>query len=455
MNTPHIRRWPGYNMILRWHFYAGLLCLPFIVWLSLTGAVYLFKPQIEAAIDAPYRHVAASPRRARPSEQVAAAVRAVPGSVLHRYQLPGSSDDAVQILVGVGAQEKRVYVHPESLSILKVVDEDKRLMRMVFNLHGELMAGAWGSYIVELAASWTIIMILTGLFLWWPRGAGLAGTLYPRLRGDRRRFWRDLHAVTGLWVSFFALFLLVSGLPWAKSWGAYLKTIRAVAEGQTPRQDWTTSKAEELRMRAMQDAGTRAMLGEHAEHGGMAMMHPMTSYRPLDRLAITVGTLELAPPVLIAPPTGMDQPWTAKSDAANRPLRTDLKLDGATGRVISRKDFAQRKLVDRLVGYGVAVHEGQLFGIANQIVNLMTAIGLVLMSVSSVVLWWRRRPGGTLGAPVALSRPPMAVPFFLLVGLLAISLPLFGATLVAVLMIERLVLSRLPPVRTWLGLRAA
>jgi uncharacterized iron-regulated membrane protein len=283
----------------------------------------------------------------------------------------------------------------------------------------------------------------------------LAGVIYPRLRGGGRRFWRDLHGVTGFWVSAFALFLLFSGLPWAKSWGDYLKMVRSVVEGHPVRQDWATGNAGEIKARAATDAGTRAMMGEHAEHGGMAMMHPLRSYAPLDRLVVTVRPLALASPALIAPPAGMGQPWTAKSDAADRSLRTDLTLDGATGKILSRKDFGARKLVDRIVGYGVAVHEGQLFGWLNQLMNLLTALGLILLSVSSVVLWWRRRPEGKLGAPVAAARAPMASGFFVLLMALGLFLPLLGATMIAVLLVERSLLSRMPGTRAWLGLRIA
>jgi uncharacterized iron-regulated membrane protein len=451
-STPS-RRWPGYNAIWRWHFYAGLFCIPFVLWLAVTGSIYLFRPQIETLIDRPFAHLDIAGPRASAAQQAAAAVRAVPGSVLHRYQLPDTPDQAVQVIVGAGARETRVYVHPQSLAVLKTVDEDQRLMPIVFRLHGELLAGTAGSYLVELAASWAIVMILSGLFLWWPRGGGLGGVLYPRLRSGGRRFWRDLHGVTGFWVSALALFMLLSGLPWAKSWGGYLKTIRTVAESQAVKQDWTTGSAGELKARAVADAGTRAMMGEHAEHGGMAMAHPMGSYAPLDRLIATVTPLNLAAPVLIAPPTGMGAPWTAKSDAANRPMRTDLTLDGTSGAVLSRTDFAQRRLIDRMVGYGVAVHEGQLFGWLNQLMNLATALGLILLSVSSVVMWWRRRPDDVLGAPPALAPRAVSIGFVAVLIGLGLFLPLLGVTLVAVLLIERLVLRRLPGARHWLGLR--
>lgn len=445
------RVWPTYNAVWRWHFYAALLCVPFVLWLALTGSIYLFKPQIEGLIDRPYAQViAADAPRASAAAQAAAAVAAVPGSVLHRYQLPETPTQAVQVIVGQGRGETRVYLHPASLAVLKTVDEDSRLMRIVFRLHGDLLIGTPGSWLVELAASWAIVMVVSGLFLWWPRGGGLAGVLYPRLRGGGRRFWRDLHAVVGLWVSIGALFLLISGLPWAKSWGAYLKAIRTVAEGPPVKQDWSTGRADELRVRAAADAGTRAMLGEHAEHQGMTMAHPAMSYAPLDRVVATLRPLDLPPPVLVAPPTGMAAPWTAKSDTANRPLRTDLTLDGDTGRIVTRKDFTQRRLVDRLVGWGVAIHEGQAFGVANQLLNLLTALGLAILSVSGVVLWWRRRPTRVLGAPPALARPALARGFTLFLVALALFLPLFGASLIVVLLVDRVLR---PAARRWLGLR--
>mgnify|MGYP003608572640 CR=1 FL=1 len=37
--------WPG--LAWRWHFYAGLFVIPFMILLSLTGIVYLFKPQLD------------------------------------------------------------------------------------------------------------------------------------------------------------------------------------------------------------------------------------------------------------------------------------------------------------------------------------------------------------------------------------------------------------------------
>jgi uncharacterized iron-regulated membrane protein len=446
------RQWPGYGAVWRWHFYAGLFCIPFVLWLAFTGTIYLWKPQIEAWLDRPYAQVTLPTLpRASDAAIAQAAVDAVPGSVLHRFQLPDSKSQAVQVLVGEGKSETRIYVHPQTLIILDRQDEDLRPMKILSRLHGELLAGAWGSYLVELAASWAIVMILSGLFLWWPRGSrGLAGTLYPRLHLRGRPLWRDLHAAIGVWVSLFALLFLLSGLPWAKSWGSYLKAARAIGAPAVS-QDWTTSHAQEVANRAARDAGTRAMMDEHAEHMGMTMAHPTTDYAPLNPIVARVAPLGLAAPVLIAPPTAPDEPWTAKSDSANRPLRTDLTLD-IEGSILTRRDFGTRPLIDRLVGTGVAAHEGQWFGLANQLLNLAVAIGLALLAASGAVMWWRRRPDGRLGAPPARPARPVAAGFVLMLVVLGVFLPMLGGSMLLVLLAERTVLRRLPGPRRWLGL---
>ncbi len=56
-----------------------------------------------------------------------------------------------------------------------------RLMNQIEEFHGELMAGTAGDRIVELAACWAIILIVTGAFLWWPRKKDkIKSVLIPR-----------------------------------------------------------------------------------------------------------------------------------------------------------------------------------------------------------------------------------------------------------------------------------
>ena len=440
--VPDRRSRDAYRLVWRWHFYAGLFCLPFVLWLACTGSIYLFKPQIEAWLDRPYDRIDAQAPRVAPSIQVAAALAVVPGGVLNAYELPASQTSAARVLVGRGDDLVRVYVDPTNGHVLHHVVEDERLMRRIFYLHGELLMGDRGSMLVELAASWAIVMILSGLYLWWPRGKGLAGVLYPRLRERGRLFWRDLHAVAGVWVALLALTLLVSGLPWAKSWGGMLKEVRRFGSTTQVAQDWTTGRSDEL---AKRRAANTAMddMADMPGMGHMAGSRAAVDLQALDRLVPTVAGLQLPPPVLIAPPSKADTGWTGRSDTQNRPKRLTLRLDGATGQVVNRKDFAQGAFLDRAIGYGVAAHEGQLFGWPNQLLGLCTALGLITVTISGFVMWWRRKPVKRLGAPPAHDAryPRLMVGLLVVFGVL---LPLLGISMLLVLAAERLLLRRLP-----------
>lgn len=456
--TATAKSWPDYRAVWRWHFYAGLITLPFVIVLSISGAIYLFKPQIEAWSERAYDNLEIKGRPASVADQVQAALAAVPDSTPNGYELPKAPNAAARVIVRTKSGESiRVYVHPETRAVLHTFPENERFMRWLFRLHGELLMGDRGSNIVELAASWTIIMIVSGLYLWWPRQVkGLGGIVYPRLRSGSGIFWRDLHSVTGVWISTLALFVLLTGLPWAKFWGGYFKTVRQVTGTAVAKQDWTTGSERPPGANPPSDSGEHAghggggRSGGRGRRGGGVMPKDMTAF---DRVVTTVSPLNLEYPVTVSPPAKADSDeWTAKSNTPNRPQRVNLVVSGKTGEIISREDFQDRHLVDRVVGYGIAAHEGQLFGWPNQLLGLMTALGLLLLSVSGVIMWWRRRDQGVLGAPKVLLSPRLSFGLVVLVVLFGIYLPLFGASLVLVLLTEFAVFKRIPKVRDWLGL---
>ncbi|WP_323990101.1 PepSY domain-containing protein [Nguyenibacter sp. L1] len=401
--------WPDYRTVWRWHFYAGLLCLPFVAFLCLTGTLYLFKPQIEARIDRAYDHLPPPPPgmlAATPGAAVAAALRAVPQGRFLAYELPSSPHAALRVLVGRGGDAVRVYLDPVTLAVLKRVSEESRFERVVFNLHGQLLMGNAGSVIMELVASWTIVLAVTGLYLWWPRrgaGQGWGGVVYPRLGAGGRTAWRDAHAVTGLFVSLFLVLFLASGLPWSFVWGHALKAaedrlapILPVPGPSVP--DWQIGHVPARVEIAGGASGMAAMPGMEMDGPTRAAV-PAAGFDPaaLDRVAAAAMRLDLPAPVLVTPPAGVGQGWGVRSDTQNRPRRASARF-AADGRMLSFTPFAAKGPVDRIVAYGVAAHEGQLFGWPNQMANLLVATGLLTMSVAATILWLRRRPPGRLGA---------------------------------------------------------
>ncbi|QEY11018.1 PepSY domain-containing protein [Cellvibrio sp. KY-YJ-3] len=427
-----------YRTIWRWHFYAGIFAIPFVILLSLTGAIYLFKPYYEHWQERDYRGLQVTGEALAPNDQITAALAVVEDGKLLSYRLPQSADEAV--LVKVQADTNwMVFVNPYTGAVLAKERTDDQLMNIVKTIHGELLLGNVGSILVELAACWAIVLIVTGLYLWWPRNTrGMAGVIYPRLREGSRTFWRDIHAVTGIWISALALFLLITGLPWALVWGSALKEVRAIDFSQVAQeeqqQDWSQ--------------------GRHQEHQTWrAQASDVFNLTP--EVLHAAQQLNLPAPVELSIATnhnhnGHHISWKASSQTPNRPQRADVWING-DGSIEKRSDFAQKKLLDRAIGIGVAAHEGYLFGWFNLVLGLLTCAGLILISVSGFILWRKRKPESALGAP-----PPMPARVGFTVAAitlgLAIFLPLLAISLVLLLILEFLLLRRIDGINRWLGL---
>jgi uncharacterized iron-regulated membrane protein len=386
--------------------------------LALSGSVYLFKPQIDAFADRGVDSLAITGQRASGEAQIAAALASQPGSKLFVYEIPREPDDAVRVHIYASDGTGRiVYVHPDTLAILKTVPHTARLTEFVRTLHANLLVGRKGAILLELAASWALIMIGTGLYLWWPRGArGAAGLLYPRLRAGRRVFWRDLHAVTGVWVAALALFLLITALPWTPIWGAGFDEVRQLA-AKDAQADWSTGGG-----------------ADHATHQRQAPGEAVHSLMTLDGIVARVDAMHLEPPVRVYLPSDRQPFWRVRSETQNRPRVRELEFDIHGGALLREQKFEDKPLVDRVVGIGVAAHEGQLFGPANQALGLTAALGFMTLCVSGIVMWWRRRPDGALGIPAA-QVPDFRIGKGLGASIVAVGvvLPLLGASLLALL----------------------
>jgi uncharacterized iron-regulated membrane protein len=86
--------WPDYRTVWRWHFYAGLFCIPFVIVLAISGSIYLFKEEIEDLLERPYNNLAVQAPAAPASRQAAAALASFPGARLQSLDLLSSGSDS-------------------------------------------------------------------------------------------------------------------------------------------------------------------------------------------------------------------------------------------------------------------------------------------------------------------------------------------------------------------------
>jgi uncharacterized iron-regulated membrane protein len=101
---------------------------------------------------------------------------------------------------------------------------------------------------------------------------------------------------------------------------------------------------------------------------------------------------------------------------------------------------------------GIALHQGDL-GPLSALANVVFCLAVVLLCVSGIVMWWLRRPQGSgrLAAPSVPAQAPLWKGGAAVMLLTALAFPLAGGVLLAVLLLDGLLISRLPALKNALS----
>ena len=430
------------HRVWRWHFFAGLMVIPFAVILAVTGAIYLFKPQFEAAVEARINARAAPlVGETLPADAVVAAgLAAHPGASLVKLLLPTAPDDpTAEVDLRSADGPRTLWIDRTSGDVLHDAATPGRFMNFIKRIHGTLLNGNGGSLVVEVMASWMIILIVTGVYLWWPREKPWWRVFLPAF-GDRsapRETWRKVHGMGGAWIGALVLALLLSGLPWTQVWGDGFKRVKAIAGLQDPGQEWfvTLESTDPHTNHSMHQTGGELWQTGQDEPATdvMSAAHMGAVRQPLEAILQQAHPQRYQPPVEVQPPRGENGVWTIRSMGPSRPGRVTVHYDQWTGAEILRIEFADHNPVDQFVAQSTSFHEGALFGWLNQVLGVVAALGVILLSVSGGVMWWRRRPKGRLGTPPMPAKRSLAVGVVVLILALGVFLPMVGVTLLAAL----------------------
>ena len=383
---------------------------------SITGALYVFRPQIEPALQPDLYFVdEIGDSRASFNDVEGRILASYPGWELESFNINKDPErnGVVRLhkIKGDEAEEDEyrwLFFNPFSGEI---VGEQtfSGFFQVVLNIHRTLLVGLPGRILVELATCWAIVSVWTGLFLWWRQRNGIKGFLIPRIKGPWPTILRDWHTVPGAYLSLVVLAIMGTGLLFSKVWGTawlagnaftgglpdfYLNPPKsAIVAGEDPGPRISPEEAYLLANAAYDFRGKThtLVIPHHSEDDTYQVITDIT--KPLEGIGVVHLDAFSGEPLLVE--TGEDMP-----------LRTHFTL------------------------LFYPVHTGIIGGLATQIIAFIACLFIVLMSITGVMMWWRRRPRGKFGAPVKQGdeeAPVWAVFVTILFGVL---MPTVGITLV-------------------------
>ncbi|MFG0295090.1 MAG: PepSY-associated TM helix domain-containing protein [Maioricimonas sp. JB045] len=414
-----------YPAVWRWHFYAGLFVAPIFLVITVTGALYVFRTELTNLRDHSILFVEPQSERLGYDELREIAARATAPRKLEAVIVHPEANRSVRFVAEMDADDDHdheahqhliVYMNPYTGEILDQRIAEHDFFAIVLDIHRSLMLGTPGRVVGELATSWGLLLLATGVFLWWPRGKKNVGVWLPRVRGKLYSVLRDWHAVAGIYLMPLAFLIIGTGMFFTVVWGSgFVQTIKAA--GHIP-PGWFGDKQSPPPAPDAKPASLDKVVATVLAEG-----------RPQDTISI----------VLAGSPEVAHKAWYLQDE--NKNTYNMLAVDQYSGEGILSVKCNEVPPLYKARMLAVSIHMGQIFGMPTKILALLTSFGLMGLVVTGLWMWWTRRPTGRSGFP---RRPkPGSVPVWgwIIIVCCGVLLPVAGASILLIMIVDRVLLA--------------
>lgn len=347
----------SYKLMLDLHLYVALFSSILILVLSVTGCLLIFESRIDHWLDPAVARV--TPQGALlPFAKIAERLNtALPGKRVKQFDV-GDADASIAVTMN---DRSHAYVNPYTGEILGT-RAGQPASYYIRTLHTNLLAGAIGSWIVGIATFLLLFQSISGLYLWWP---------LKRMTVNRKGSWLrinfDLHHALGFYTAAFVCIVCVTGLV---RWGE---------KGLTPIVDRAADISEvprELPSRDIPDQPNAAKLTID------------------DAVAIAKAQLPGGSLARIIPPENRKGSFVVsmRFPGDEQPsARSWVIVDQYSGAVLSKLDMRTSPASVQWSPINRSVHVGDILGWPTRLVVALTAIAIVIQTVSGFIMWFKRK----------------------------------------------------------------
>lgn len=213
---------PLKKIILKIHLWLGFISGLLVLFLGITGCMLAFEHEIRA-ITQPYLFATPRPEPVLPPTRLKAiAEKHLEGEKANGIEYPGKGKAAVVSYYDAD-NYKLIYLDPYSGEMLKVKNMNRDFFRVVIDGHFYLwLPPAIGQPIVASATLIFVVMMITGIILWWPKNKAARKQRFNiKWSAKWRRKNYDLHNVLGFYMTWIAIFIALTGLVWGFKWFAH------------------------------------------------------------------------------------------------------------------------------------------------------------------------------------------------------------------------------------------
>ncbi len=390
----------------RWHVIAGIVCLPFLILFTITGGIYLFKDKVDTEQTQVYRKINIPENSTRLSyqeqwEYLKNNTSDIPTSLI----IPTHKDEAVEFTTGKFSNKRSFFINPYTLEILGEFSPKETWMYKVRKLHGELLLKTPGTLVVELIASWMVMLIITGLYMYWPKKLTDFKRLFSfkDLKNKKRR-WAGVHKNLGFYFSLLLLLTLAGAFPWTNIVGHNYKKIQELTHSGYPK-EWFFYR------------------NPNTQKGNSSLS--------LDAMVNVAKQETLSGKISLQLPKRGSGTFSIKNGGFPLTQRQKIYFDQFTGEKLKTLEWENIGGMMRVRQWLMAFHQGQ-FGTWNFILMLVISVALFFISISALVMSLKKLNNNKWVLPNMPNNFKVSRGLLGLILVMSIVFPLFGLSLLTI-----------------------
>lgn len=382
-----------------------------IATVCLTGALLVFEQEIMQACHPSRYFVEKAGKAPLPADELMeSARRQLPGATqLRGLRVFQDPERTWQVLLP--GKKAAAFIDPYTGTVVGT-DNGQGFFMQVMRLHRWLLdipkrdgSFAWGKNIVGYATLAMVVILASGLVLWWPRNRKmLKNRLRIKARSGRFRFWYDLHVTGGFYAALFLLVMALTGLTWSFGWynKAFYKVfgVEAVArssqsaavsgQSATVAGNSGNSATGKARNRAQSVQGRSQSQGKSRNPSASSPQDPP---RPADYAAWpkVLAFLQNRYPAYnsITLQDGSASVSTAKYGNTRGSDR--YGFDPATGTITQEQLYRDSPEAGKLRGWIYSVHTGSWGGLPTRILSFLAALTGGISALTGYYFFLRRK----------------------------------------------------------------
>ncbi|WP_052353901.1 PepSY-associated TM helix domain-containing protein [Flectobacillus major] len=345
------------------HLWLGLISGLVVFVVSITGALYAFQEEFDNVSKPEFLYVNdfGNHQRLAPSVLLANFKKAYPKEKVNQLRLKTIPENAAALVI---TQKKKVIaMNPFTGKIHGERRLDRDFMTIVVQIHINLLLGHIGEEIIKWNTLIFFVMLLSGLYLWFPSKRNqLKSAFKMKWNATRKRLNYDLHNVWGFYFLWILLPITLTGLFWV--FDSVPEAIYKITNTKMTYNKKVNSVYQPHAPKASIDSlfGIVSTYGNYASANIQLPKDSIGNYRFVMRYPYR---------------------WVRKQNT--------FIFDQYTGKLLNQDLYENFTTADKIRVSNYDIHTGRMFGFIGKFLALFAGLFGASLPITGFYIWWGKR----------------------------------------------------------------